>query len=116
MKPPYAIVLDNYQDVIEESPFHEVIRNCINFMPEGIRVFVASRKDCPRSFISFKAEDRLAVVGWEDIRFTPDEIREMISRRKKAPLPEEKVKRIQRKAGGWARRRNPYVGTRTSIR
>jgi LuxR family transcriptional regulator, maltose regulon positive regulatory protein len=45
---PYAIVLDNYQDAPEPSQFHEAMRNGFGLMLEGIRVFVASRNDCPR--------------------------------------------------------------------
>jgi len=55
MTPPYAIVLDNYQDAPEPSQFHEVMRNAFGLVPEGIRIFVASRSDCRPSFVSLKA-------------------------------------------------------------
>jgi hypothetical protein len=102
LTPPYAIVLDNYQDAPEQSPFHELVRNGLGLVPEGIRIFVESRSGYPPAFVSLKVRNMLACVGWEDIRFTLDEVRQMISRHRKAALPEEIVHRIYTQTRGWA--------------
>ena len=103
MAPPYAIVLDNYQDAPEPSQFHEVMRNAFGLVPEGIRIFVASRSDCRPSFVSLKAGGFVGAIGWEDIRFSFDEVREMLRLRRKGAAPEEEVVRhIHRQTQGWA--------------
>jgi DNA-binding SARP family transcriptional activator len=102
MDRPGAIVFDNYQDIPEESEFHDIIKNGLKFVPEGIRIFVASREEYPSSFVSLKAESILTHMGWGDIRFTTDETREMISYREKTPVSDDLVQHIQETAQGWA--------------
>ena len=102
MEPPYAIVFDNYQDVPEPSQFHDVMRGACGLVPEGIRIFVASRNDCPPSFVPLKVGGMLASLGWEDIRFTLDEIRQMLSLRKKDSLSLDALRSIHRQTRGWA--------------
>jgi tetratricopeptide (TPR) repeat protein len=96
-----AIVLDNYQDAPEESEFHEIIKNGLNLVPEGIRVFVVSRREPPSSFISLKAGSVMSNIDWEDVRFTLEEVQEMVHYRKKG-LSEEAVHRIHEDTQGWA--------------
>ncbi len=99
---PYAVVFDNYQDVREQSPFHEVMKNGLAIVPEGVRIFIASREDYPPPFVSLKVGSVLAALGWEHIRFTLDEARAMMFHRKKGPVPEEVVQNIYRQTKGWA--------------
>ena len=40
LKPGSAMVLDDYQKVPAESPFHEVIRDGLSRLPEGINALV----------------------------------------------------------------------------
>ena len=100
MTPPYAVVLDNYQDAPEQSPLHGVIKDGLALAPEGVRIFIASRCDYPQPFVPLKVGDMLACLGWEEMRFTLDEAREMIALRRS--LPEEAVRSIHQRAGGWA--------------
>jgi LuxR family transcriptional regulator, maltose regulon positive regulatory protein len=102
MPRPGVIVLDNYQDVDEGSEIHDVLRNGLKEVPEGIRVLIASRKRYPPSFVSLKAGSMLASLDWERIRFTVDEVRDMVLLRKKKAVPDEAIERIHRKAKGWA--------------
>ena len=102
MSIPASFVLDNYQDAPENSEFHEVIRNGLKVIPEGIRVFVVSRKEFPPSFVSLKAESLLTYLDWEHVRFNLDEVRDMISQRRKVTAPEEVVRRIHERTQGWA--------------
>jgi ATP/maltotriose-dependent transcriptional regulator MalT len=36
LKPPYVLVLDNYQDVPEASPFHDMVRHGLANVPQGV--------------------------------------------------------------------------------
>ncbi len=102
MKVPGMIVLDNYQDVPEDSGIHDVMKNGLEEVPEGVRVLIASRKEPPSPLVSLKAESILTEVGWDEMRFTLDEIRTIVERRRNEPVPHETVKRIYEETQGWA--------------
>ena len=102
MSLPGMIVLDNYQDVPEDSAIHEVIKNGLEGVPEGIRVLIASRNEPPSPLVSLKAESILTEVGWDDMRFTLDEIRTIVQQRKNEPVPDETIRRIYEETQGWA--------------
>lgn len=102
MSIPGAIVFDNYQDAPENSEFHEVLRSGLRLIPEGVRIFVASRSTFPAPFVSLEAESILTCLGWEDIRFTKDEVREMVHQRKVGEVSEDVVERIHEETQGWA--------------
>lgn len=102
MSRPAMIVLDNYQDVPEDSSFHEVMREGLRQIPDGIRVLVVSREEPPAPLISLKAESFLSSIGWDGIRFTLDEVREMLHLRHNGPVPEETVQKIHEETRGWA--------------
>lgn len=102
MSIPGVIVFDNYQDAPENSEFHEVLRSGFRLIPEGVRVFVASRREFPTPFVSLEAESALVSLGWEDIRFTVDEVREMVCRRRVGTVSEKVVERIHEETQGWA--------------
>jgi tetratricopeptide (TPR) repeat protein len=99
---PVALIFDSYQDAPEDSEFHAVIKNGLSLIPVGFRAFIVSRKEVPPPLVCLKAQGMLASVGWNDIRFTVDEIREMISHRRRKPLPEETAKRVHEETQGWA--------------
>lgn len=102
MDVPAAIVIDNFQDAPEGSGFHDVIRNGLGLIPEGVRVFVVSRTEVPPSFISLKADSTIAGLGWDDIRFSAPEVAEMIGLRKQEAVPEELSRQIHEETEGWA--------------
>ena len=102
MRPPAIIIFDNYQDAPDNAEFHEVLRNGLKVVPEGIRILLVSRKEHPASFVSLKAESMLSSIGWEEIRFSLDEVREIMLQRKKETAPEALVRRIHEETQGWA--------------
>ena len=99
---PFALVFDNYQDAPENSEFHEVIKNGLRLVPEGVRVFVASRNQPPPPLVSLKADSLLASLGWDHVRLTLEEVRELMRRRGKGPVSEETVRRVYEETKGWA--------------
>ncbi|MBP1712557.1 MAG: transcriptional activator domain, partial [Deltaproteobacteria bacterium] len=51
----FAIVFDNYQEILPESPFHEIMVNGLANIPEGVNVFLISRSAPPSPFIRLRA-------------------------------------------------------------
>jgi LuxR family maltose regulon positive regulatory protein len=101
-EPPFAIVLDNYERVPDDSPFQEMIHWGVDTVPEGINVIINSRRQSPTQFAPLQASEKIDFIGWEDIRFTLDESREMIRKKGPKTLTEEVVGQIYEKTEGWA--------------
>jgi LuxR family transcriptional regulator, maltose regulon positive regulatory protein len=102
MNTPSMIVIDNYQDVSEDAELQEIIKNGAKITPEGIRFIIISRKESPPALVSLKVGSILASIGWDDMRFTIEEIREMICLRRKDTISEDTVRHIYHSARGWA--------------
>lgn len=97
---PCVIVLDNYQDVPADSPFHDMIANAFDTIPNGIRVVVLSRGAVPPALARVQASDHVAPLTYDVLRFTLDESRELALGR----LPElelERIEQMQERTRGW---------------
>lgn len=101
-KPPLVIVLDNYQDVPSSAPFHEMLVHGLDAIPTGISVMVLSRSEPPPHLARLRANDRTAVLGWEEIRFTFEETREVVRARGRERLSNEALQQLHARAQGWA--------------
>ena len=62
LRPPFAVVFDNYQDVPADSAFHEVMREGLGAIPEGGRAFVLSRAGPPPGLARLRASGVLSVA------------------------------------------------------
>lgn len=96
------VVLDNYQDVPSDSGFHEMINNGMDAIPEGINVVVLSRSEPPSRLVRLRANNKLSLLGWNDLSFTLEECRVFLKSKDGSALPEEEVKRLHDKTNGWA--------------
>ena len=102
LKLPSALVFDNYQDVPEGSPFHEMILNGLSAIPEGVNVIVVSRKDPSPVFIRFQANQLMEILGWNELRLTLEESREMVRLRSKLKWSREWIEHLHKTTDGWA--------------
>lgn len=99
--PVFVIVLDNYQDVPADSPFHDMIATGFAGIPVGIRFVVLSRSEAPPALARMQASDRLALIDYDALRFTLHESCELAAGR----LPElerERIVRMHERTRGWA--------------
>jgi LuxR family transcriptional regulator, maltose regulon positive regulatory protein len=101
LKSPCAIVFDNFQDVPEESPFHGVVTAGLALVPAGIQIIILSRKEPPAAFMRLRANNKMNLVGWNDIRFTLNESKKMV-RLKNKRKPSAEITRLYEKTEGWA--------------
>ncbi len=96
-----VVVLDNYHHVPADSPFHEMIATGLDGVPGKVRVMVVSRIGTPASLVRLQAGGKLATIEYEDLRYTIDEVGELV--RKTVPgLGDEAIRRIHEAAQGWA--------------
>jgi tetratricopeptide (TPR) repeat protein len=101
LKSPFYIVFDNYQDVALEAQFHEVIRNGIEMLPEGVCAVFISRREPPGTFARLRANNALKVLGWKELALMREESGALIRRSLKGRQPVELVSNLHHVAGGW---------------
>ncbi|HDH02396.1 MAG TPA: hypothetical protein ENH17_04625 [Nitrospirae bacterium] len=99
LEPPFIIVLDNYQEVATQSQLHEVMREGLSYVPEGINIVIISRSSVPKELVRLRANEMLSLVKWEDLRLTPEESEGIIHIRR--PVPVELMELLHEKASGW---------------
>jgi LuxR family transcriptional regulator, maltose regulon positive regulatory protein len=100
--PSTLLVLDNYQDVGIRSPFHEMISQGLDVIPEGFTFVVLSRDRPPPCLARLIAGDRLASIGWDEIRLTLDETEKIIRLKGWKKFPQEMLLGVHQKTQGWA--------------
>ncbi|MHB8111350.1 MAG: BTAD domain-containing putative transcriptional regulator [Syntrophorhabdaceae bacterium] len=97
----FVVVLDNYQDVPADSPFHDIIANGLDAVSEGVHVVIISRSDPPLHMARLNASGRIAFLGFDDLRFTFKESKELV-RGHIPELDETSIKTMYENIQGWA--------------
>ena len=94
-----VIVLDNYQDVPEQSPLHAAFAVAAEEAPAGISIVAVSRTPPAVEFARLRAMQRLALIDWHQIRLTFEEASAIAgARRDLAPAI---VERLIAQSDGW---------------
>lgn len=68
LEPPFMIVLDNYQNIEDDSSLHEAIRVGCDEMPRGGRILIITTKECPHALARLRAGNMLAIIEWDDLK------------------------------------------------
>ncbi len=99
--PGFVIVLDNYQDVPSDSPFHDIIAGGLDIVPDGIHVVIVSRGKPPPQIVRLDANGRVTLIGYDEVRFTFGESKELV--RGHIPgLDDTSIRTMHKNAEGWA--------------
>ncbi len=100
-RPPAVVIFDNFQDAGEGAELPSVLLHGMSVVPEDIRIIVISRVDPPPALTSLRANGRMELIGWDELRFDRDEARGVLSLRG-GSLPDDVVTRIHARTQGWA--------------
>lgn len=95
---PWVLVLDNYQEIVDESGIHEVLRVVATELPEGAQIIVISRSLPPPAMMSALAAQQLALIDASALRFTLDETRSLLDLHGRVELAQQLLKATD----GWA--------------
>ena len=99
---PALLVLDNFQDAGPNADLYDMLAAAFDEIPEGINVIIISRTDPPRAFAPLIARQKLALIGWDDVRFTPDETlsitRQLYPDR---PVTAQQIEHLNTRLQGW---------------
>jgi LuxR family maltose regulon positive regulatory protein len=95
------LVFDNFQDLGADSPLNGVIRDALAEVPPGCHVVVVSRNDPAAAFAGLRARGRLSVIGWSELRLTPEEVRGVAACRG-IELTDADFEALYARTQGWA--------------
>jgi ATP/maltotriose-dependent transcriptional regulator MalT len=102
LKIPYLVVFDNYHEVQGESMFHEVIRDGLGEVSEGINVIIISRSEPPQVLERMRANQLIGVIPWDDIRLDLDEFKGIVRHKGQKKMQNDMIMQLHSKTEGWA--------------
>ena len=100
--PPFALVFDNYHIQPIESDLHDIMRMGIEEAPPGVTIIFISRMPLPQAFRRLQANNFIDLIGWDDLRLTETEFREIAFLRGKEVFSDASLKQAYLKTQGWA--------------
>jgi LuxR family transcriptional regulator, maltose regulon positive regulatory protein len=101
LKPPFILILDNYQTVPAESDFHEVINNGLSAIPDGIHGIIISRHDLPPALARLQANGLMKMLGWDDLRLTLEETMGIVPLKARKIPSAEVIGQLHQATDGW---------------
>src|SRR5262245_14519499 len=94
-----VFVLDNYQDADVSVTWRALSAQALAELPEHVNAMVISRTEPPAEFARLKASQHLPMIGWEELRLTPDETRQLASLRES--VGNGQARALHESSGGW---------------
>jgi DNA-binding SARP family transcriptional activator/predicted ATPase len=101
LTPPFALVFDNYQEAPLQSPLPLIINTALEEIPRSGFVVVISRSEPPRELARLRANQRIEIIDWSDLRLSPEELQSM-ARRRGQTLTDEASRSLHQRTQGWA--------------
>lgn len=101
LTPPYALVLDDYHDVPDDALLHQVLAVAIANVPHGGVLIVISRNEPPPSLARLQANGATALIGWEELRLTPEEAAGVAALRRPEPGQGGELPPLYELTDGW---------------
>lgn len=99
---PFLIVLDNYQDVAEDAALHEAIRVACTELPQGGRIVLITRNECPPAMARLRASNMVAMIEWDELQLSADEVKAIAALHGQKLQSDEAARQLQMNVGGWA--------------
>ena len=97
---PFAVVIDNFQDVPAKSRFHDVIRDGLAEIPPGSCVVIISREEPPAWTARIRANQRMLALDQSDMTLTREES-DAIIRVRGQEFDDEACERLFQRTRGW---------------
>ena len=101
LKPPFLIVLDDYQEVADDAPLHRLLPEGLSVLGDGIGVIVISRNEPHPAFTRFISQQRLFALSSQELLFTPEESAEFIACSDKSGLSAQAIAMLPARTQGW---------------
>lgn len=95
-----VLVLDEYEHLVAPG-IHRQLDLLIRASGNDLVLVIAGRARPPLRLERPRLADRLAILTWADLRFSPEEAEELLSNLGKSPSPTE-LERLAEETEGWA--------------
>ncbi len=98
---PCLLALDDLH-LVTAAPIHEGLGFFIEHMPEELKIVIGTRTD-PEDLplARLRARRQLAEIRLSDLRFTPEEAAEFLTRSMKLPLSAADIAALEERTEGW---------------
>ena len=100
LPPKGVLVLDNFQEVAAESPFHHIVEEALGEIRDDDNLIAISRSEPPPRCARAVANGLVAQLGWDDLRLTRAETAAVATAKK--ALDEETIGELHDQSNGWA--------------
>ncbi len=94
-------VLDDYHEVSQSPMVTDFVETFIEGLPDQLRILIGSRTVYGIPTALLYVQEQLTIISEADLKFTPDEIRDLCRRYYKIHLTQEQLDRISEQAEGW---------------
>jgi DNA-binding SARP family transcriptional activator len=100
---PIAMVFDNLHEVDENSDLYTALHIACHIAPEHIGFYFLSRLAPHKKFTRFLLSNKLGLIHWQALRFSPEETRVLAATvDRDAVVAGELVDEIHQRTDGWA--------------
>jgi DNA-binding SARP family transcriptional activator/Tfp pilus assembly protein PilF len=98
----FALVLDDYHEVLESEPVNALVDGLLRYLPEHCHLIISSRA-IPRrlTLTRLAARDEIVGLGVRQLKFTRDEIRQVLELRGITALAPERLDALAHRSEGW---------------
>ncbi len=97
----FAVVLDDYHEVSESREISELVDALLKHAPENLQLIVSSRTMPHLQLARLAALRQAGGVGANDLRFTSDEVRDLMRESFETELPPKVVEELTLRSEGW---------------
>lgn len=102
LKPPFALVFDNYQELVERALLHELMRDLLAVVPNGGQVMLISRDQPPKTLGRSVVHQNMALLNWQEMQLSVDEVQALSGVVQETPLTRPEAATLHDATLGWA--------------
>jgi ATP/maltotriose-dependent transcriptional regulator MalT len=100
LAPGSVVVLDDYEKIPADLPFHAVISHALAEIPHGMSVIAVSREEPPAALTRLLVSRTMQTIPAEALRLTLEETRSIATH--ETPVDEGAIHAMHAAADGWA--------------
>ena len=97
---PFLIVLDDYHLIVSED-IDKALDYLIEYMPEQIRLMIATRQDPAISLAKLRVRRQIVEIRADELRFSPKETREFFKSQLGFELSGMDIEKLDKRTEGW---------------
>lgn len=94
----FIFVFDNFQNVADDSDFHQLIALAMEELPENGSFIILSRTQPAADYSRLIANSNLSIIDWEQLKLTRDEVSEIFELK---GISQENIPAIMEVTQGW---------------